>query len=87
MNIENIKLLLCISYYGRKEGRTPTSNEDAEPLEFKHIAARNAESCSHFENQLPVYLMVSHILLVQPRIPTVGNLLKWNENAYSYKNV
>lgn len=71
----------------RKEGRTPTSDEDAEPLEFKHIAATNAESRSHFENQLPVYLMVSHILLVQPRTPTFGNLLKWNENLYSHKNL
>ena len=71
----------------QKEGRTPTSGEDAEPLEFKCIAARNAKSCSHFENQLLVYLMVSHIQLVQPRTPTFGNLLKWNENVYSHKNL
>ena len=37
----------------RKEGRTPTSDEDAEPLEFKRIAARNAESCSRF-----IYLFI-----------------------------
>ena len=34
-----------------KEGKTPSSNEDVEQLEFKHIAGGNAKSRSHFENQ------------------------------------